>query len=297
MIALGLRLVVFAGVIFWAVGSSADISGSSRAAAPIERIHFDSLQGMPVIQVQVLDRPPASFVLDTGARPCVLDATYARELDLPITTRRTGQGGGGSFSADVISGPLNFKIAGRTLQCEETLSTDLSGVSKTIQKKIHGIVGGDFFRGRVVIIHYDTAVIAVHDRTTYRYRGSDAQIPIEVRGNRPYLMARLSVTGRENVARSLLIDTGSQDWIADSLLQESTDHLKDARGSGLGPGFATKSGTFSRVVIGPHEFSDVPGVIPAVPIVGAGLLGKFNLIFDYDGGWLVMEPRSSGRIR
>jgi len=291
------RLIVLVAAIFAVGEGRADSRASGSAPAPIERIRFSSLQGMPVIQVQVLDRPSTSFVLDTGARPCVLDATYVRQLGLVTSTGRAGQGGGGTSSADVIAGSLNLRILGRTLRCDETLSTDLAGVSEAIQHKIHGIIGVDFFRGRIVAIHYDIGVIDVYDRATYRFPDGATRIPIEVKGNRPYVIARLSVMGRENVARSLLIDTGSQDWIADSLLQESTGRLEDARGSGLGPGFATKAGTFSRVAIGPHQFTDVPGVIPAVPIVGAGLLSKFNLIFDYDGGWLVMEPRNSERIR
>jgi len=297
MVAAGLRLAVVAAAFFCAAGARGEINASDATPTPLERIPFYNLQGMPVIQVQVHNRPPESFVLDTGARPCVLDAAYAKELGLSTSKQRTGQGGGGAFSADVIAGPLELRIAGRALRCEETLSTDLSGVSKSIQRKIHGIIGGDFFRGRVVIIHYDDSVIDVHERAAYRYRGRGARIPMEVKGNRPYLIARLSVAGRENVPRALLIDTGSQDWIADSLLQESTDQLKGARGTGLGPGFDTKSGTFTRVVIGPHEFTDVPGVIPAVPIVGAGLLSNFNLTFDYDGAWLVMDRRESGRTR
>lgn len=257
--------VVLFAAIFWATGAIADSSGRGGEPAPAERIRFDSLQGMPIIQVQLRNGSPTSFVLDTGARPCVLDATYARQLDLPITTRRTGQGGAGIFSADVISGPLTLGIERRELRCEETLSTDLTGVSNTIQRKIDGIIGGDFFRGWIVVIDYDAQVIEVHDRTSYHYRGAGSRVPIEVKGNRPYVLARLSVAGRENVARSLLIDTGSQDWIADSLLKESTEQLKNARGSGLGPGFDTRSGTFSRVVIGPPNSPMFRGSFQRLP--------------------------------
>jgi hypothetical protein len=178
------------------------------------------------------------------------------------------------------------------LTCKETIVTDLSGVTETTGARLGGIIGGDFFRGRVVEIDYDRDVVAVHDRTTYVHRKGGKRIPIRIEKNRPWTTALLSVPGGpQDRARELMIDTGSLDNVDDALLKEGTAALKSAQAKGLGSGFEIKGGTFSKVVIGPHQFTDVSGYVPSVPIIGAGILARFNLVFDYEGGWMIFDKR------
>lgn len=261
------------------------------AAAAREGIAFESHGGIPFVRVRVGGGPERAFVLDTGARPCVIDAALARSLGLRGTRGATGRGGAGSFGAEVIETGVEMTIGGAPVACAELWATDLAGVGRTLGRPVDGIVGGDFFRGRVVRIDYDAGRVTVSGRAGYAYRGPGARVPIAVRRNRPHLTALLSVPGREEVARELLVDTGSQDAVADSLLLASTDALEGASTTGLGEGFRTVRGRFTRVRIGPYELRDVEGVVPATPIVGGAILGRFNLVFDYDGGWMVLEPR------
>jgi hypothetical protein len=186
-----------------------------------------------------------------------------------------------------------LRIGGENLSCHETIVLDLSGLTEVVGDQIAGIVGGDFFRGRIVRIDYDRSVVSVFHRGDYR-PDSATRIPIRVEGNRAYVTALLSVRGSSSKAsRQLLVDTGSRDYIDDSLLAESSQGVRAVSPTGIGSGGTALAGTFSEVTIGPHVLHDVPGVAGNVSIVGSGVLGKFNLVFDYDGGWLALEKRSA----
>jgi hypothetical protein len=153
-------------------------------------------------------------------------------------------------------------------------------------------VGGDFFRNRIVEIDYDRSAIRVHDTKKYERPHDGEVVPIRVEKNRPRLVARLSVPGGpQDVSRELIIDTGSLDHVDDPVLKESSAALTAVAATGLGAGSSAAVGTWSRVEIGPYAFEDVPGVVPSVPIVGNGMLTRFNLVFDYENGWLLLRPR------
>jgi hypothetical protein len=218
----------------------------------------------------------------------------AAQLGIAAGASTVRRGGAGTFTSKAATRPVRLAFGTDILTCSETIITDLSGTTEVTGARLAGIVGGDFFRGRVVTIDYDRDLVTVQDRGTYRQRGGGTRLPIRVEKNRPFLTAKLSVPGGpQDKWRELLIDTGSLDHVGDSLLQEGTASLKSAAAQGLGTGFTIRSGTFSKVAIGPHVFRNVPGNVPSVPIVGAGILARFNPTFDYDGGWMILDKRST----
>ena len=185
-----------------------------------------------------------------------------------------------------------FRLAagGVGVDCADVLLTDLGAVARDIGVRLDGILGGDFFRGRVVVIDYSAHRLELYPARAFRYAGGGDTVSITVKRNRPWLVARLTVPGGTPVERELLIDTGSQDAVDDSVLLRSTERLSRGEASGLGAGFSVQLGRFSEVTIGRSTFRDVPGVVPAVPIVGSGILQRFRrLVFDYDAGRLYLE--------
>lgn len=272
----------------------------TACAAPIAQVPSSLLEshtfrgkdGIMILDTRIGDSEPLPFILDTGASPCVVDPVIADRLGISSSAATERRGGAGMFKSGVTDLPVTLVIGSNQLLCTETLVTDLSGVTQLVGVRPAGIVGGDFFRGRVVEIDYDRATIAIHDRSTYRRPEDGGIVPIHLKKNRSFLYANLSVPGGpQNVARELLIDTGSLDHVADPLLKESKTPLKPITSTGLGSGFAGAAGIWNKVEIGSYTFDDVPGNVPSVPIVGNGILARFNLVFDYEGGWLLLRPR------
>lgn len=267
--------------------------GARAQSSLLETHHFRGEAGIMILDVRIDGSDPMPFILDTGANPCVVDPMFAETLGMdahPSATER--QGGAGTFKGAVTDRPVTLTIGASELRCTETLVTDLAGIAELVGVRPAGIVGGDFFRGRVVQIDYDEAEIRIHDRSKYRRPGDGAALPIRLEKNRAYLQVRLSVAGGpQNVSRELIIDTGSLDHVDDPLLKESKEPLKAVTNTGLGSGFSGAVGVWSSVEIGPYRFENVPGTVPSVAIVGNGILTRFDLVFDYDGGWLLLRPR------
>jgi hypothetical protein len=267
-------------------------NGARPTGAPLASHAFENRDGLPVMTVRMDDGQPRKFLLDTGASPCVVDSALAAASGIEsVVEDRERQGGAGAFRSRVTRAPVRVRIGIEVLTCRETIVLDLSGFTDAVGTELGGILGGDFFRGRVVAIDYDRERIDIHERATYDRAGTPP-IPIRIERNRPYLTAQLSVPGGpQDSPRELLIDTGSRDHVDDKLLAESSETLGTGSATGLGTGASIATGRFSRVRIGTHEFRDVPGVVPNVPIVGTGILARFNLVFDYDGGWMILQAR------
>ena len=255
--------------------------------APLQSLSFEDRDGLPFLDVRIGDGPPMPFLLDTGASPCVLDTAVAERIGIRAGPPVQRQGGAGTFASNVTATPVTLQIGDSSLPCSETLLVDLSGMTGGVGR-IAGIIGGDFFRGRVVAIDFDRDRVSVFERAGFRHGGE--RIPIRVERNRPYLTAHLSVAGGpQDVARELLIDTGSQDNVDDPILAQGSQVGREVSATGLGAGRRTRTGIFNRVRIGSRTFENVSGVVPAVPLIGAGLLARFKLIFDYDGGWVILD--------
>ena len=268
---------------------AAGCATGTPANPPLQSLAFDDRDGLPFMDVRIGDAAPMPFLLDTGASPCVIDSAVAGRLGIRAGPPVQRQGGAGTFASNVSAAPVTLRIDGSALACSETLLVDLSGMTAAVGP-ISGIVGGDFFRGRVVAIDFERDRVSVFDRAGFRHDGE--RIPIRVERNRPYVTARLSVAGGpQDVARELLIDTGSQDNVDDPILTQGTQPGREVSGSGLGTGHRVRTGTFNRVRIGGRTFDNVNGVVPAVPLVGAGILARFKLIFDYDGGWVILDDK------
>jgi hypothetical protein len=264
-------------------------TSTSAGPAPLQSLAMDDRDGLPFLDVRIGDGAPMPFLLDTGASPCVVDTAVAERIGIRAGPPVQRQGGGGTFSSNVAATPVTLGIGGSPLACSETLLVDLSGMTSGVGP-IAGIIGGDFFRGRVVTIDFAQDRVSVFNRADFRHDGE--RIPIRIERNRPYITAHLSVAGGpQDVARELLIDTGSQDNVDDPILTQGSQVGREVSASGLGTGHRVRSGTFNRVRIGSRTFENVSGVVPAVPLVGAGLLARFKLIFDYDGGWVILDDK------
>jgi hypothetical protein len=259
----------------------------------VVRLAFDDNAGQPILTATIGDLDGLRVLVDTGASPCVLDRRRIEQLQLTLGNASERKGGGGTFSSRAVSDPVRMQFARSSLACTKTIATDLAAVSDLIGQPIDAIVGGDFFVGRIVRIDYDRGVIELHARDGYRHAGVGERVPIRIENNRPLVTMRLSIPGRERVARERIVDTGSFDAVSDPLIGELADAAsRRVSTSGLGDGTASRAGRFTRVEIGAIVFEDVRGVVPVVPIVGNAILARFNLVFDYDGGWMVLEPRA-----
>jgi hypothetical protein len=202
---------------------------------------------------------------------------------------------------------LPARMAGISLPTDY-LAMDLSTVSEACHRRADGLIGADFFAGRVVQIDFTREKIRLLENCQ---PGADAQVlPLQIEGSR--LRAPVEVAGLgKGWAR---LDTGcasSLHWaVSTAALTEGDSSQELAVGvSSILIRHNSKSVrlgalTLKSVSVGMHTEKLLEG---EAGLLGDGLLSQFGLVtIDEPGGRLVLEglgshilhsPKSSGPRR
>ena len=256
--------------------------------------------GLFLTTAQIGGRAVGPFILDTGASDVVLDVALAQTLfpgvvgaatSPPPQVRR-------SVVTTVEVGPLILQGITVALQ-------DLSAASTPFGRPLAGLLGYPFFARAVVVVDYAQGTVACFDPQTYRLPAGD-WLPLVFQANRPVLPARLE-GGRVG---QFLLDTGSNSTALFYPAFVRMQGLRDTRWTVKG------QGTF---VDGPHDtetarlaWFEVGGVRVDRPlvafarsdqsappgiagIIGAGVLQRFTVIFNYPQAKIALLPHPLGR--
>ncbi len=259
----------------------------ARAGAAGE-IRVEYCDGFLWMKVHVAgQREPFNFILDSGAAASVLDLGAAKRLGVKLGGRVSVQGVHSSTTARRID-HFEAQAAGITLP-ESLLAIDLSAVSKTCDRPIDGLLGADFFLGRIVQIDFAAGRLRLLDQgqssarcmvLPMKTRNGTFCVPVGVAGNPPQWMR---------------VDTG-----CDSALEWAASGTKSRRGSGTSIGLTSaRAGSIStdvqlggrtlrQVRTGVHEQQMFPG---EAGLLGNALLARFRVTFDAPGGRLLLESR------
>jgi hypothetical protein len=235
------------------------------------------------------------WVLDSGASECLVDRSTARRAKLVTRGGQDLTGAGkGTVRLDSIRSPVSLSISGHALAtCDHFGAVDLTHATADTNRPIAGILGYEFFARYVVRIDFDAHTVTIYDPKRYRYSGSGDTVELQFVKRHPRVQVRIHTANRSAVTRSLIVDTGSEDFVDDSTVRRNPN----AKGvtvstSGLGKSYEALIGTLDTVRIGRSTFTQVPGVASDVGIVGNGIWSKFAVIFDYPGRRMILEPRS-----
>jgi predicted aspartyl protease len=247
------------------------------AATPIP---FQFRDGMICLKVTVAgNSEPLNFLLDSGAGASVLDLAVARRLGLKLGESQNVQG---VHSRSVAYRVKTFAahIAGVPVPAS-VLALDLSGPGHACQKGIDGLLGVDFFRGRIVQIDFVSRTICLLQRT--EVDETDCEI-LALTARNDALCTRVAIDG--NAPQWLRLDTGCNtalEWVV-------TGHKAKKLG-------ATTLGLNSRQVREIHTDVQLGTLhLPAIRtgihteqmfageagLIGNGLLSQFRVTVDAD---------------
>jgi hypothetical protein len=271
--------------------------GVSVRSASSTDVPFNLHAGLIWVQV---DRPgcgrPLNFILDSGAEVSAIDlATVLRlHLDLgqPITIRGVSGTTGGYWPEYLparmggISLPTNY------------LAMDLSAVGDACHRKVDGLIGADFFAGRVVQIDFAKEKIRLLENCK---PGANAQIlPLQIEASR--LRVPVDVLGIGNAWARL--DTGCASALHWAVSASEVTEAGSSQELGVGVSSAlirqnTKSVrlgnlTVKNVSTGMHTeklLANESGLL------GDGLLSQFSLVtIDEPGKQLVLDGYLSYKL-
>jgi hypothetical protein len=234
------------------------------------------------------------WALDSGASECIIDRSTARRAQLRTRGGRDLHGAGkGTVRLDSIRTPVSLQIGGRALRgCDHFGAVELKTANLDSSHPLTGILGYEFFARYIVRVDFANRAVTLFDPKVYRYTGTGDTLELELAKRVPRVQVRIRTANRPEVVRSLIVDTGSEDFVDDSTVRRSpTAPGVTVSTTGLGKSYEAVIGTLDTVRIGRSLLTGVPGVASEVGIVGNGIWSRFVCIFDFQRRLLILESR------
>ena len=259
--------------------------GGNAAQVPAEVI--DDLFFLPV---RVNNSQPSLFQLDCAAAQSSLDPARAKELGL----------------GEVKRAVLN--LSGLDVTLEGLASAGKKEASARVGRPFDGTLGGDFFSDLVVEIDYARQTVRFYDPTVFKYSGHGTSIPLTMVGGIPQIPAKFSVARQRAHEGNFIVDTALETPVVISDRYAGSHHVFSAHIKTLPAWDPAAGGDRSAVVgrlksfhLGPYTAESVLAVFSpanlvaagdanAAGVIGAGMLRRFIVTFDFPHHQLFLEP-------
>ena len=261
--------------------------------AAIAEIPFVFREGLLWVDVNVSPAErPLHFLLDTGAEVNVVNLATARSIGLKPGREVAVRG--------VHSRLTGYWLQKLTMQAGavrlpgDCLALDLEKLSRSCERPVDGLLGADFFRGRIVQIDFAAQKIRLlKSPVPAPAADSEEVLPLQMRQGGMHVSVR--VNGRK--PQWVRLDTGCAtpfQWVTSSVVNNP-----GAERIAIGLAELSIPQTTTTVRLGRQMFAEVPTGLHASPIFGgeAGLLGngllcRFSTItIDAKNGRLILGTR------
>jgi hypothetical protein len=259
--------------------------------------------GHLLVKPTVNGRQPGWFIFDTGAGICCVSTPHIAELNLRDAGSIGAVGVGGSggkklYRADSVAlGPL-------TLTDHPIMAVDFSFLKQHLGEEIYGVIGYGVLSHAIVELDIEMPRIAIHAPDTYVLRQADWQ-SLELDDRIPAV--RCTFEGHEGLFR---LDSGADGHITFhqpaveqwSLLEGR--RVTNMKMGGVGGFVAAKKGEIEWIEIGGRRYENIPALFATEARgafadsrkqgnIGAELLRKFILVFDYPENRIAFIPRDA----
>jgi hypothetical protein len=261
----------------------------SAQSKVLGEIPFQFHDGLIWLKVGVTGKSePLNFLLDSGAGVSAVDLQTACSLPLKLGKRQPVQGvSGQTFGYQVhdlqaVSGGIDLPTS--------VLAIDLRTISECCQQRVDGILGADFFRGRVVQIDFAADRVRLLENCDVNLANCDV-LPIKMCNDAVCVPVRVA----GNPAQWMRLDTGCDsalEWVAGE--PRTRPHEK----ASIGLSHSSRPCIRATVQIGSQHIAIRAGIHEKQLFAGeAGLLGnrlltKFRLTIDEPRNRVIFErPR------
>ena len=276
-----------ARVVFWflLLPLTAVFLQLSAWAKPGAEIPFELRDGLICLNVKTVStRSPLRFVLDSGAGMSALNLDAARKLKLKLGAPAWVVGVEGGSEARWVHGFA--ATVGDVPLIGDLLAFDFRQINPAAPRDIDGLLGQDFFRGRIVQIDFRNRRVRLLDRAD---AAGSAVLPIKFRNGA--MCVPVSVAG--SAPRWTRLDTGCNDDLRWVTVRPSRSGRRGALvGFSRGPVAYVETIVdlaeyrVSGVRAGLHEREFFPG---EAGLLGTGILSNFAITVDAPGARLILR--------
>ncbi len=283
-----------------------------------QSISFKLINNLVIIPIKVNGKE-LNFILDSGVGITILFNLQNKDsLNLNNVKKIKLKGLGNYAAIDaVLSKGNNFKLknivgVNQNLYVIFDESFDLSA---KLGITVHGIIGYQILKDFVVKINYGTKRISFYKNDSYTYKSCKKCETFELEFNKlkPYINVgvRMNHSSNKITPVKLLIDSGGSDamWLFENSKPElivPKQSFNDFLGEGLSGAIHGKRSIIKELILGKFvlknptvSFPDSISIAHALKFkerngsVGASILKRFNVIFDYKGRKITLKKGSS----
>jgi predicted aspartyl protease len=260
-------------------------------------------QPLILLPVEVNDRGPFEFILDTGAGTSLLSTELAKRLEAKVVGSKEGQSAGGRVSVSLAK--VDSLAVAETKLCDVDVGiVDLSHIGKTVGAKIDGDLGYNFLKHFRVTINYRDCELRLEDpkRIENFARSAKTEVPIRLASPaKPLILVDVHAHGRGPF--QFAIDTGTS---TSAITPELAKHLgvqTSPVGAGTTGGAPVdfSAGSLQSFQLGGAKIDNMAVVVAdfftmlnaAVGvelegIVGYNFLRDYKVVIDYPGETLTL---------
>jgi hypothetical protein len=284
-----------------------------RFAAHSRQTHvaFELNANKIYIPVRVNNAGPYWFILDTGSISNAVDTEIAKSLGIKLEHPFEASGGGEKTVTGAIGSNVSLDISELELkQAEIDVEPVNAAISAAEGRRVDGLLGYDFLSRFVVKIDYMNQRVDVFEPADFHYTGSGEANPFEIIRGNIFVSTSLTMPDRKRVPGSFMVDTGwrsaltlTSPFVADQKLMTIPGTVDAITGMGIGgatidtmariPGLQLGGykienflANFSHAKAGVLSQGDFSGII------GAEVLRRFTVIFDYPHRKMILEPNA-----
>ena len=284
------------------------------AADAANIIPFAAYSNYVWLTVRVNGSRPLQFTLDSGASTSVLSQRVADELGLSVKAQHRESNLGTGESAPNVgrTAKVVLTLNGIDLRKKEISVVSMDTLESATGHRIDGILGAEVFSRYVVQIDYANSQIALFDPGVFNYYGAGQVLPLEIRNDRPFVRATVALQGAAPIKGLFIIDSGAAGALSlhspfvrkHQLLspsQKTIPHFVHGI-AGQAPEMLERAdslqlGTFvlARPDVALSIATQGSTADPSYDgAIGAEVLRRFKVIFDYSRKHVILERTSAG---
>lgn len=274
-------------------------------------IPFQLADSLIYIQASINGSQPLWMMLDTGSSSTVFDESVLQMLGIRSFGQANVDGPGqGAMQTWAFAKHTTLMFAGEELGDQTVATLPLGWFSREVGRNTDGFLGSNVFRNYVVEIDYANQVLRFHDPALYCYSGSGQRLPLQFLWNDiPTVHIEVLTEGGTAINAVFLVDSGATTaiWLTKAFTEAHPEVLsiretvEAAKVVAVGGELSARVGRVQAVRLGGFvvsmpltQFSQNTSGIFAAPdvmgTIGAQLLRRFTVIFDYSHGEMILEP-------
>lgn len=277
-------------------------------------IPFEYTNNFIILTLNFNGSLPLRFIYDTGAEHTILSKREITDI-LQVPYEREFRVMGSDLQTELVAylvRNIRLDLPDKAIAPRQdvlVLQEDYFRFEEYAGVVVHGILSAHAFSKFIVKINYQTRILTLYDRESFKLRESGfVEVPIEIFRNKMYLNTTLQVRPDSMAPVKLLLDTGAGLPLllfanTHPLVHPPVNAIPSNIGMGLGGFLEGFTGRISSFDFGTFSQKNVVTYFQTLDstrrndflnqrngLIGNGILDRFQVILDYQGGKIWLKP-------